>query len=46
MRPPLVALDDAAAMALLDQLRALGFEMRGYPRANGLQRDVRASALS
>jgi 4-hydroxy-tetrahydrodipicolinate synthase len=32
VRPPLVALDDAAAAALHAELRALGFVMTGYPK--------------
>ena len=33
VRPPLTALNDAAARGLLDALRAAGFDMPGYPRA-------------
>ena len=32
VRPPLVALDDAAATSLLGSLRGAGFAMPGYPR--------------
>ena len=32
VRPPLTAMDDAAASTLLDALRAVAFEMPGYPR--------------
>jgi dihydrodipicolinate synthase/N-acetylneuraminate lyase len=32
VRPPLSALDDGAAAALLDALRAARFDMPGYPR--------------
>jgi 4-hydroxy-tetrahydrodipicolinate synthase len=32
VRPPLSALDDGAAAALLDALRAVEFDMPGYPR--------------
>jgi hypothetical protein len=31
VRPPLSALEDAAAQALLQELRAVGFDMPGYP---------------
>ena len=32
VRPPLTTMDDAAASTLLDALRAVGFDMPGYPR--------------
>jgi len=32
VRPPLTAMDDSAAAALLDALRDAGFDMPGYPR--------------
>lgn len=35
VRPPLVALDDAAQDKLQDDLRAVGFAMPGYPRTAG-----------
>ena len=43
VRPPLVALDDAAATTLLDELRAVGFDMRDYPVAD-TRRNVREPA--
>jgi 4-hydroxy-tetrahydrodipicolinate synthase len=39
VRPPLVALDDATATALLDQLRAIDFDMPGYPVARRAARE-------
>jgi hypothetical protein len=32
VRPPLTPMDDSAASTLLDTLRAVGFDMPGYPR--------------
>jgi 4-hydroxy-tetrahydrodipicolinate synthase len=43
VRPPLAALDDAAATTLLDELRAVGFDMRDYPVAD-TRRNVREPA--
>jgi 4-hydroxy-tetrahydrodipicolinate synthase len=39
VRPPLVGLDDTAATALLDQLRAVDFDMPGYPIRRGAARE-------
>ena len=39
VRPPLVALDDEAAGALLDSLRTAQFDMPGYPRSRSLLRN-------
>jgi len=46
VRPPLLTLDDAEATMLLDQLRAVDFDMRGYPVADGVQRAPRERALT
>jgi len=46
VRPPLLALDDASAATLLNQLRAVGFDMRGYPVVDGEQHAARERALT
>jgi 4-hydroxy-tetrahydrodipicolinate synthase len=46
VRPPLVALDDAAATTLLEQLRAVDFRMAGYPDARPMRATARQRALS
>jgi len=33
VRPPLTALDEGTASTLLDSLRAVQFDMPGYPRS-------------
>ena len=46
VRPPLLTLADAAATTLLDQLRDVDFDMRGYPVTHGEQRSARERTLT